>query len=188
MASFKGSNTLTMVLFLMSLFSFSSASGLAQIYQGCGYDVWCAVVQGYGPGSTVPQSERPPPDWIKQAQGSFLMDQFPSHPHDIGVAVMCTRNKDASPILVTQVEYTWEPENGKTWFDVSNVAGDPFLADGFRMDVDDPVKPLLNSCTGAYCAPGDSNCADVYMKSNDDFQGMSTCSDSVTITLVLCSG
>ncbi|KAK7900871.1 hypothetical protein LTR67_003156 [Exophiala xenobiotica] len=117
MASFKGSNTLTMVLFLMSLFSFSSASGLAQIYQGCGYDVWCAVVQGYGPGSTVPQSERPPPDWIKQAQGSFLMDQFPSHPHDIGVAVMCTRNKDASPILVTQVEYTWEPENGKTWFD-----------------------------------------------------------------------
>ncbi|KAJ9500594.1 Eukaryotic translation initiation factor 6 [Exophiala xenobiotica] len=150
MASFKGSNTFTMVLFLMSLFSLSLASGMAQIYQGCGYDVWCAVVQGYGPGSTVPQSERPPPDWIKQVQGSFLKDQFPSHPQDIGVAVMCTRNKDASPILVTQVEYTWEPENGKTWFDVSNVAGDPFLADGFRMDVDDPVKPLLSSCTGAY--------------------------------------
>ncbi|KIW56238.1 hypothetical protein PV05_04913 [Exophiala xenobiotica] len=188
MASLKGTNTSIIVFFLMSFALFNSVFALVQIHQGCSYDVWCAVVEGYGPDSTVPPSERPPPNWIKQAQGSMLVDKFLSHPKDIGVAIMCTRNKDASPIEVTQVEYTWEPKNGKTWFDVSNVAGDPFVAEGFGMVVDDPVKPLFDTCKGAYCGPGDQNCADVYMKWNDDFQGMRTCSDAVTITLVLCSG
>ncbi|OAL31155.1 hypothetical protein AYO20_08390 [Fonsecaea nubica] len=162
----------------------------ADVVHYCPYPVWCAVVVGYEPNDPTPQSERPAVKWVSQPAGTVLTSHFLDSPQDTGVAMMCTRDPSASTPLVTQLEYAWEQDEGKTYFDVSNVAGAPFVHEGFEMDVDDPEDPSLSlaSCRGASCGPGDKDCNDVYNKYNDDFQGMRTCSDSINIKLTLCSG
>ncbi|KIV85651.1 hypothetical protein PV11_01320 [Exophiala sideris] len=169
-------------LFLSALLSFISvtlALGQGQVVHKCPYDVWCAVVAG---------NVDTPVSWIQQAPGQLLISNFEDVASDEGIAMMCTRDPTAPTISVTQLEYTWtEPQ---TAFDISIVAGDPFLNEGFSMTATDlaPQPQFSSSCAGAYCAPGDVDCNDVYVKSNDDYQGMRTCSNDVIINLTLCSG
>lgn len=156
----------------------------------CPYPVWCAVVVGYEPTDKTPLDQRPPVNWIAQPAGQVLTSYFADHPENTGMALMCTReptSDTSSAPTVTQLEYTWRPDLSQTFFDVSNVAGDPFVNEGFVMTVNDPKTPLLNTCYGAHCAAGDANCSQVSEKSDDDFQGMRTCSDAVVIRLTLCS-
>jgi hypothetical protein len=90
--------------------------------------------------------------------------------------------------LVTQLEYCWNVTAGKTFFDASNVAGMPFLNEGFKLDVRDPTPISTPKCYDAYCGPGDVNCNQVYNKADDDFQGMRDCSLNVDMRLTLCTG
>ncbi|KAI1626974.1 hypothetical protein EDD37DRAFT_241562 [Exophiala viscosa] len=182
------SSVLKAVLFLSALLSFVSVSlalGQGQVVHKCPYDVWCAVVTGLP--SDI-KRDASPVDWVQQAPGQLLISDFSNVASGDGIAMMCTRNPGASPVSVTQLEYTWtEPQ---TSFDISIVAGDPFINEGFSMTATDlaPQPQFSSSCRNAYCAPGDANCNDVYDKSNDDYQGMRTCSNDVVINLTLCSG
>ncbi|KIX99042.1 uncharacterized protein Z520_05503 [Fonsecaea multimorphosa CBS 102226] len=178
------------LILLAGLGLFELVAARADVVHNCPYQVWCAIVEGYQPDDPTPQSDRPAVAWVNQAAGQLLTSYFGDYPQDTGIAMMCTRDPTATTPLVTQLEYAWEQSENQTYFDVSNVAGAPFVDEGFRMDVDDPEDPNLTlpSCHGAYCGPGDTNCNDMYEKSNDDFQGMRTCSDSVNIKLTLCSG
>jgi len=163
-------------------------AGRAEVMHYCNYQVWCAVVTRYEPNDPTPLNQRPPVKWIPQPAGQVIVDGYDSHPIDQGVAIMCTRDPTALKPLVTQLEYTWRPDEEKTYFDVSNVEGAPFLNEGFRVLVNDEIKPLVETCYGAYCAPGDRSCIQVYNKANDDFQGMRACSPEVVTKLILCSG
>jgi hypothetical protein len=90
--------------------------------------------------------------------------------------------------LVTQLEWTWEQGQGLVYFDVSNVAGQPFTDHGFVLhafDAEDP-RQQRNNCNDAYCAPGDSNCQGVYNKWNDDEQAMRSCFDDTVLGMMLC--
>ncbi|KEF59209.1 uncharacterized protein A1O9_04053 [Exophiala aquamarina CBS 119918] len=163
-------------------------AGRAELVHQCNYPVWCAVVVGFEPNDTTPLGLRPLVNWTPQPAGQVIVDEYATHPPDTGVAIMCTREPKAMKPLVTQLEYTWRPDQQKTYFDVSNVEGAPFVENGFRMVLNDKVKPLNASCFGAYCAPGDQHCAEVYDKSDDDFRGMRACSHEVMTRLTLCSG
>ncbi|OAP63809.1 hypothetical protein AYL99_03036 [Fonsecaea erecta] len=190
MQSFAGLSFGMLLILLVGLGQFELVNARADVVHNCPYAVWCAIVVGYQPDDPTPQPTRPAVTWVNQPAGALLTSYFLDYPPDTGVAMMCTRDPSATTPLVTQLEYAWEQDEGQTYFDVSNVAGAPFVNEGFRMDVDDPEDPTLalRSCHGASCAPGDTTCNDVYEKSNDDFQGMRTCSDSVNINLTLCSG
>ncbi|KAI1617843.1 hypothetical protein EDD36DRAFT_14335 [Exophiala viscosa] len=175
------------ILFLSALLSFmsvSSALGQGQVVHKCSYDVWCAVVAGLPSNIKSDASVT----WVQQAPGQLLVSDFQNVAAGDGIAMMCTRDPTASPVSVTQLEYTWT--EAQTSFDVSVVAGDPFVNEGFSMTATDlaPQPQFSNSCRRAYCAPGDANCNDIYDKSNDDYQGMRTCSNDVVINLTLCSG
>lgn len=163
-------------------------AGRAELVHNCNYPVWCAVVAGFEPDDPTPLNQRTPVNWIPQPAGQVIVDDYTTHPQGTGVSIMCTREPQAMKPLVTQLEYTWRPDLQKTYFDVSNVEGDPFVYEGFRMVLNDKVKPLNASCYGAYCAPGDQHCAQVYNKWDDDFQGMRACSHEVITHLTLCSG
>lgn len=163
-------------------------AGRAELVHHCSYPVWCAVVIGFKPDDPTPQEQRPVVNWIPQPADKPIIDEFAVHPANTGISLMCTREPKAHKPLVTQLEYTWRPDLGQTYFDVSNVEGDPFVDEGFRMVVNDPIKPLNASCFGAYCAPGDRKCGEVYNKWNDDFNGMRACSSDVLMRLTLCSG
>lgn len=163
-------------------------AGRAEVVHQCNYPVWCAVVAGFHPDDPTPQESRPAVNWIRQPAGKVIIDQFAAHPIDTGMALMCTTDPAAEKPMVTQLEYTWRPDRSITYFDVSNVEGNPFVDEGFRMDVYDPIIPLLASCYPANCAPGDKACGQVYNKWNDDFQGMRACSHEMVTQLNLCSG
>lgn len=104
----------------------------------------------------------------------------------------CTSDPSASPILVTQLEFTWEPDqsSGLIYYDASNVAGEPFVDYGFKVDIVDAKDPdlKLNNCKTVYCAAADEDCDEAYEKWNDDLQAMRTCFDDALLTLTLCSG
>lgn len=176
------------VVVLMALSLVGIVDAHAEVVHDCPYDVSCATVVGYDPDDDTPVDQRPGVSWVKQPRGQVLTSNFADHPPDTGIALMCSRDPNDSKPLVTQLEYTWMQDEGKTYFDVSNVEGQPFINEGFGMALNDPETPLLDTCYGAHCAAGDSNCNQVYQKSTDDFQGMRTCSDSVVVRLTLCSG
>ena len=180
------------VILFCALFGFSQFTGAhrGQAVHNCPYGVWCAIVAGYALDDPTPLNERPLVQWVNQPRGQVLVSHFPDYPTNTGIAMMCTRDSSTTNPLVTQLEYTWKPpgEEQQTYFDVSSVAGDPFVNEGFNMTAKDPVTPVDPRCYGAYCAPGDSNCNQVYAKSNDNFSGMRTCSDEVDLFLTLCSG
>lgn len=160
----------------------------AEVIHNCPYPVYCAVVVGYGLDDRTPQEERPSVEWKITNPGQLITDSYHSHDVDTGVTLMCTRDPTVAKPVVTQLEYTWRPDLGQTFFDLSNVEGNPFGDEGFAMTFFDPETPLFDNCSGAYCAPGQEDCEKIYNKWDDDFQGMRACSDNVKIRMNLCTG
>lgn len=160
----------------------------AEVVHNCPYPVYCATVVGYQPDDLTPQEQRPAVTWHLTSPEQVITDSFLSHDVNTGVALMCTRDPTAVKPMVTQMEYTWRPDLGQTFFDLSNVEGNPFGNEGFAMTLWDPSTIMLDNCSGAYCAPGQADCAKIYNKWDDDFQGMRACSDQVKIRLHLCTG
>ncbi|RVX69963.1 hypothetical protein B0A52_05798 [Exophiala mesophila] len=160
----------------------------AELIHNCPYPVYCATVVGYHPDDLTPQEDRPGVAWHLTSPQQAITDSFHSHDVDTGVALMCTRDPTSVKPMVTQMEYTWRPDLGQTFFDLSNVEGNPFGKEGFAMTLWDPSTVMVGDCSGAYCAPGQEDCAEIYNKWNDDFQGMRACSDQVKIRLQLCTG
>ncbi|KAK5052730.1 hypothetical protein LTR84_002596 [Exophiala bonariae] len=177
------------LVFLIAIINsqLADAGGRAEIVHQCSYPVWCAVVKGFKPDDPTPQDQRPPVQWIPQPAGQVIIDYFTAHPIDTGMALMCTRDPAATKPAVTQLEYTWRPDLDMTFFDASNVEGTPFLNEGFRMDVHEPLQPQGPACYPAHCAPGDKICGEIYNKWNDDFQGMRSCSPEMVMRMNLCS-
>lgn len=179
---------IVLLAIIFSQGSLVQAGGRAEIVHQCSYAVWCAVVSGYQPNDPTPQDQRPPVHWVEQPAGKIIVDYFTAHPVNTGMALMCTREPTAQKPAVTQLEYTWRPDQNMTYFDVSNVEGDPFVYEGFRMDVHEPLQPPGPACYPAHCAPGDKACGQIYNKWDDDFQGMRACSQEMVTRLNLCSG
>ncbi|KAL2406468.1 hypothetical protein ABEF93_006700 [Exophiala dermatitidis] len=157
-----------LVLLSLCLVGFVDAG--AEVANNCPVSIWCAIVMGYDPTDQTPVNERLAVSWVSQNPGQVLSSNFADHAQNTSMAMMCTRDPGANKPLVTQLEYTWMRDLGQTYFDVSNVEGEPFADEGFIMTVKDPKTPLFNTCYGAHCEAGDTSCNQVYEKSTDDFQ------------------
>jgi hypothetical protein len=90
---------------------------------------------------------------------------------------------------VTQLEWIWEKGQGLTYYDASNVAGQPFVNNGFVVCANDPKDPgqKKNHCTNLTCAPWDVACNEAYEGWNDDEQAMRACFDDVILGMQLCT-
>ncbi len=217
MRTFLSTSLVTVLLVLLQFLQLGSALGVAAVRHYCPFDVWCAVVPGYH--VTTPVSEREGVNWkklppyVENKADTYIQANFdyagPSG--DVGVAMMlvlhfgcsamhlllteandyrCTRDKTASPVLATQLEFTWEKDQGQglIYWDASNVAGRPFLEYGYYTNATDDKDPglTLNNCHGAVCQPNDTDCDQVYESWNDDVRAMRACFDDARIGLTLC--
>jgi len=78
---------------------------------------------------------------------------------------------------ITQFEYTL---NGtKLWYDVSNVNGFPFSADGLAL------VPSDSACREVTCPAGEGACHAAYTVWNDDY-ATAECASTTDLTMTLC--
>ncbi|KAJ9615869.1 hypothetical protein H2200_001946 [Cladophialophora chaetospira] len=178
---------LASLLLLFGFFDIASAGyGSANLIHYCPYNVYCSTVVGCAPGT--PAAKCPGAKFNQLAMGTNITVPFQKNPSGTGVTIMCTRDPSAGNPLVTQLEWTWEQGQGKTYFDISNVAGHPFVDEGFilhAIDKKDP-KQTLNNCHDIFCKKGDLACNEAYEKWDDDEQAMRACYDDVIIGFQLC--
>ncbi|EXJ56659.1 hypothetical protein A1O7_07003 [Cladophialophora yegresii CBS 114405] len=176
--------------FTIVLFAFLKATdayGTANVWQWCkNSDVYCATVQGCAPGTAPGQC--PGVQWHKLDHGGNITVKFDDRPSGTGITIMCTRDLNASPIRVTQLEWTWEQGQGLVYFDVSNVAGTPFVDEGFLLHSFDArdLDKTKNRCFDAWCDKNDASCNGVYEVWNDDEKAMRSCYDDAILGLQLC--
>ncbi|OCT48803.1 hypothetical protein CLCR_05175 [Cladophialophora carrionii] len=187
MRAFSAITSSAITVMLFGLFKATYAFGTANVWQWCkNSDVYCATVKGCGPGTAPGQC--PGVHWDKLEHGRNITVDFDGYPSGTGMTIMCTRDPNASPIRVTQLEWTWEQGQGKVYYDVSNVAGTPFVDEAFMLhsvDAKDPGK-TLNRCFDAWCDKNDVSCNQVYEVWNDDEQAMRACYDGAILGLQLC--
>ena len=86
---------------------------------------------------------------------------------------------------ISHVGFTWNEE--KVWFDLSNLDGQPFLADGMELLPSEGQSTLFPTCTSSGCGAGDTECQDVYVNGGIGDVGRS-CDQSTSLLFVACSG
>ncbi|MCJ1432427.1 hypothetical protein MMC27_001783 [Xylographa pallens] len=79
--------------------------------------------------------------------------------------------------IVTQLEYTLT--GNQLWYDVSNVNGFPFSADGLTL------VPSDSSCREVTCPAGEGACHAAYTVYNDDY-ATAECVSTTDLTMTLC--
>jgi hypothetical protein len=149
-------------LFLSILFLFlatlspAKAMGSATVTNFCPFEIWCAKTRGFEANGPTPISDRPPPNWLKMTPGSSLSGTYDEMAPKTPMTIQCTRDKTAAVIQVTQLEWNWDPAmDRRVWFDVSVVAGTPFLNGGFALRADGTTVKPFETCFGGGCAPGE---------------------------------
>lgn len=154
---------------LLALAPAALAVGSASVTNMCGYSIWYASISG----EAEPMQEMNPGGSMSQ----------PYSLPGVGVSVKLAMNDSESGPL-SQFEFTWA--SGKINYDLSNINGYPFSAGGMTVTPsieDDPNNP---TCVPIVCPAGASVCSAAY-NAPDDTRTM-VCSDSASISLVLCSG
>ena len=88
--------------------------------------------------------------------------------------IQCTRDHTAANIQATQVEWSWDPSPDvggppRVWWDVSNVAGRPFIDEGLVYAVGDQnAAAAFVTCTSGRCGPGEETCEQIYDYPTED--------------------
>lgn len=143
------------------------AAGTARVVNNCGMPVYFASVAQSGGDRRVLL----PPSGYTEVY---------SKPN-VGVSIKF------SPALtgpVTQFEFTWA--NGRIFYDISHIDGNPFWAQGTRITPSTPGLAGFPSCKVIDCPAGQSYCDAAY-NLPDDVRTM-VCPDTSDITFTLCTG
>lgn len=148
------------------------------VYSYCGRDVRCAIVRGCELHELCAGANfQPiPAGGLHVAFGSYLAGE--------GITIQCGIGSDIRE--VSQIEWTHEPSQGKVYFDLSNVKGDPFMPYGMTVYTSEGRSSQFPTCYGALCKPGDGQCAYVYNDDDDARAGERSCSSSVDVSWHLC--
>jgi hypothetical protein len=170
---------------LMALMAPVQAVGTATVTHFCPYTVYCARVFG----CTADDPTCPSRDWQPLPKGYALTWKYDVKPKKTPLTIQCTRNTSVVKPLVTQLEFSWDPDfkRNRIWFDASAVEGRPFLNEGLTLRTNGARNPPFDgSCRGVVCQSGDANCPGICQYSQDDTNGMKDCADSANIWLNLC--
>ena len=85
---------------------------------------------------------------------------------------------------VTQFEIT--PSNGKIFYDMSNIDGNPFAASGMSLVPSMSNDPNNPTCVPVDCPAGQASCDAAYNAPND--VRTTVCSDQANLVLTMCPG
>lgn len=152
---------------LLAALPSAMAVGVATVVNNCGFDVYYMAVSNAG-GS------------FKLLEGS--MSQAYSDPGQ-GVSIkLATNDSESAP--VSQFELTWA--SGKINYDLSNINGYPFAAEGITVTPSMSGDPNNPSCVPIVCPAGTAVCSAAYNAPND--LDTLVCDQDCSLTMVLCPG
>ncbi|EDN08940.1 BYS1 domain-containing protein [Histoplasma capsulatum] len=141
----------------------SILAGKAVVDNHCEYQVYLWSVSGSG--SSTMKTIRP--------NGTY--DENFRRPPWGGVSLKIGLQPVRSNI--TQFEYTLV--NTTVWYDLSNIDGDPFRDEGYKLTSN-------SSCPEVYCPPSGAPCKEVYNRPDDDW-ATHACSSTAVLVLTLCT-
>ena len=154
---------------LLALASSALAVGSASVTNMCSFPIYYASIAG----QPEPMQAMPPGGSMSQAysvQGE-------------GVSVkLAMDDSESGPI--SQFEYTWA--SGKINYDLSNINGYPFSADGITITPSMGSDSNYPTCVPIVCPAGAPVCSAAYNEPNDT--RTMVCSDQSSISLTLCPG
>lgn len=110
--------------------------------------------------------------------GDKHTEEFRINKNGGGISIKLSLDKDHKSI--SQFEYTVS-DDGKVFYDLSNIDGYPFKDGGVS------ITPSDDSCPKVVCAAGDGKCKEAYNKPDDD-HATKGCSKDTDLRVVLCSG
>ncbi|KAI6083469.1 hypothetical protein F4821DRAFT_262853 [Hypoxylon rubiginosum] len=128
----------------MKLISIVLSGALPTVFAGdlyainhCSFDVWCWGAKNDGTDSPVE---------LTTANGGIYKSPLRANNDNMGSVVKCSMNSDRSQPFQMELAV----QNGRSWFDLSAIDGDPFLPFTRHGDVS-------GQCV-LHCDPGSSSC------------------------------
>lgn len=141
------------------------SAGTTTLLNKCSFPVYFSTVSDFAAPVKTLQS------------GETYNESYLTNPNGGGVSVKIA--KDPSLASATQFEYTLMP--GTLWYDLSNINGDPFQADGMSLMTSDP------NCRNVLCPAGNTICKEAYNQPFDDW-ATAGCNSVPNTALTLCAG
>jgi hypothetical protein len=161
--------TISGVAALLALAPSVLAVGSASVTNLCSFPIYYASIAG----QPAPMQVMPPGGGM--SQGYSVPGQ--------GVSIKLSMN-DSESGPISQFEWTWA--GGKINYDLSNINGNPFAADGITITPSMQNDPNNPTCVPIVCPAGASVCSAAY-NAPADTRTM-VCSDQSSISLTLCPG
>lgn len=158
-------STLTSAAVLLALAP-AALAGSATVVNNCGFPVYMASVAQNGDGTM-------------HDMGSSYTESYGAD--NVGVSIKLSPSMGGK---VTQFEIT--PSGGKIFYDMSNIDGNPFAADGMSLVpsmTNDPANP---TCQAVDCPAGQSSCSAAY--NNPDDVRTTVCNAASNLVLTICPG
>lgn len=152
---------------LLSLAPSVMAAGSAYVVNNCGMPVYFASVA-----QSAAASMEPLP-----SSGYSEAYSLPN----VGVSIKLSPNATGE---VTQFEFTWS--SGSINYDISNINGNPFSAQGMSLTPSMAGASGYPSCQTVSCPAGQSTCSAAYNQP-DDVKTM-VCPEDSDLTFTLCPG
>lgn len=144
------------------------AVGTAYVYNDCGFDVYYAAVTTSNTAMQLLPASGYSAEYSEEG---------------VGVSIkLATVDSDTGPI--SQFEYTWA--DGKINYDLSNINGYPFSAEGMSITPSMTNDASFPTCVDVVCPAGESVCTAAY-NSPDDPDTL-VCDQDSNLTLNICSG
>jgi hypothetical protein len=162
------SKSVTGAAVLLALAPSAFALGTATLYNNCGFDIWYADI------STSPEGMTMLPSGAAFSAGY----SDPGVGYSIKVAPSDSIN---GPI--TQFEYTWSTD--KISYDISNINGNPFAANGVVLSPSMAGDPNYPTCQVVNCPAGESVCTAAYNQP-DDTDTM-VCDEDSSLVMTVCT-
>ena len=163
-------STISGAAVLLALAPSTLAAGVATLVNACGYDIFYAPTSGSEWSGMV---SLPP-------GGSYSL---PYADPGQGTSIKVSPADDLSG-PITQLEFTWA--DGKINYDISNINGNPFMANGMVLTPSMSNDPNNPSCVPVDCPAGDGTCTAAYNQPDDT--ATKVCSDAASLTMVVCAG
>lgn len=146
-------------------FAASALAGKAHVVNNCNFDVWFSATQNTA------------------ADNYQKLGREYSHEYTSSTSIKFGKSKN--PATVAQFEFH-NGNDGKIWYDTSNIDGNPFQAEGTRLSPSVEADATFNTCVTVDCPPGAAVCTVAY--NHPDDTATKNCAISTDLTFTLCSG
>jgi len=145
------------------------ALGTASVTNMCSFTIYYASIDGTAEGLTA-----------MEPGGSFYEGYSDEN---VGVSIKLATNDTLSG-PISQFEFTWT--DSKIFYDLSNINGYPFSANGITITPSMENDPNNPTCVEVDCPAGETTCSAAY-NAPDDTDTL-VCDQDSSLALVVCSG